>query len=97
MGLSWFPIKIQDINGLEITIAQMKKTYGIELDQYSVEVQIDPEMILFLKGITVSMITGVVLFEIIFITVFNKRFIRKVNLIANSMIGQFFIRSSDVL
>ena len=97
MGLSWFPIKIQDINGLEITIALMKKTYGIELDQYSVEVQIDPEMILFLKGITVSMITGVVLFEIIFITVFNKRFIRKVNLIANSMIGQFFIRSSDVL
>ena len=75
----------------------MKKTYGIELDQYSVEVQIDPEMILFLKGITVSMITGVVLFEIIFITVFNKRFIRKVNLIANSMISQFFIRSSDVL
>ena len=81
-------MKFQDINGLEITIALMKKTYGIELDQYSVEVQIDPEMILFLKGITVSMITGVVLFEIIFITVFNKRFIRKVNLITNSMIGQ---------
>ena len=81
-------MKFQDINGLEITIAQMKKMYGIELDQYSVEVQIDPEMILFLKGITVSMITGVVLFEIIFITVFNKRFIWKVNLITNSMIGQ---------
>ena len=47
-------------------IVQTKKTYGIELDQYSVEVQIDPEMIRFLKVITVSMITGVVLFEIIF-------------------------------
>ena len=69
-------------------IVQTKKTYGIELDQYLVEIPIDLEMIQFLKGITVSMITGVVLFEIIFITVFNKRFIRKVNLITNSMIGQ---------
>ena len=75
---AWFLTRqFQDINGLEITIAQMKKTYGIESDQYSVEVQIDPEMTQFLKGITVSMITGVVLFETIFITVFNKRFIRQ--------------------
>ena len=48
-------------------IVQTKKTYGIELDQYLVEIQIDLEMILFLKGITVSMTTGVALFEIIFI------------------------------
>ena len=77
MDLAWFlTIQFQDINGLEITIAQMKKTYGIELDQYSAEVQIVPEMTQFLKEITVSMITGVVLFETIFITVFNKRFMR---------------------
>ena len=62
-------LKFQDINGLEITIAQMRKMYGIELDQYSAQVQIDPEMIRFLKVITVSMITGVVLFE----TIFNKQ------------------------
>ena len=55
----------------------MKKTYGIESDQYSAEVQIVPEMTQFLKEITVSMITGVVLFETIFITVINKRFIRQ--------------------
>ena len=48
-------------------IVQTKKTYGIELDQYLVEIQIDLGMILFLKGITVSMTTGVALFEIIFI------------------------------
>ena len=48
-------------------IVQTKKTYGIELDQYLVEIPIDLEMIQFLKGITVSMTTGVALFEIIFI------------------------------
>ena len=79
-------MKFQDINGLEITIAQMKKTYGIELDQYSVEVQIDPEMILFLKGITVPMTTGVELIETIFyITIFlNKRSIRQFSAIFHS-------------